>query len=311
LSVAAAAQLLLAIFTADILPIFLIAGAGYVLARRTTLDVRTIARVIFNTLAPCMVFILIVDSTVPILEFGRMALFTILVPGTSGVIAFLTAKALRLDRPATIGFVLVVTFSNNGNYGLPVILFAFGREALTMAAVYFVTSAISLYTIGVFLAASGRRTVRQALVGVTRVPTIYGVLLAIVILAVGFTVPTGIRRPVQLLADASLPTMILVLGMQLERATRPDRPGVVAAAVGLSLFVTPLMAIALAYALGLRGPAFQAGVIEASMPAAVVTTIIALEFEVAPSFVTSVVFLSTVLSPFTLTALIAWLQRTG
>ena len=306
-----AVQTLLAIFTADILPIFLIAGAGYVLARRTTVDVRSIARVIFNVLAPCMVFILIVDSTVPILEFGRMALFTILVTGTSGVIAFLTAKALQLDRPATIGFVLVVTFSNNGNYGLPVILFAFGREALTMAAVYFVTSAISLYTIGVFLAASGRRSVRQALVGVTRVPTIYGVLLAIVILAVGFTVPTGIRRPVQLLADASLPTMILVLGMQLERATRPQRPAAVFAAASLSLFVTPLVAIALAYGLGLRGPAFQAGVIEASMPAAVVTTIIALEFEVAPSFVTSVVFLSTVLSPFTLTALIAWLQRAG
>jgi hypothetical protein len=44
------------------------------------------------------------------------------------------------------------------------------------------------------------------------------------------------------------------------------------------------------------------------MPAAVVTTIVALEFEVAPSFVTSVVFVSTLLSPLTLTAVIAWLQ---
>ena len=40
-----------------------------------------------------------------------------------------------------------------------------------------------------------------------------------------------------------------------------------------------------------------------------VTTILALEYEVAPSFVTSVVVASTALSPFTLTFLIAWLQR--
>ena len=44
------------------------------------------------------------------------------------------------------------------------------------------------------------------------------------------------------------------------------------------------------------------------MPAAVATTILALEFDIAPSFVTSTVFLSTLLSPFTLTALIAYLS---
>jgi hypothetical protein len=310
-SFASAVQTLLAIFTADILPIFVIAGCGFLIARHSTLDVRTIARVVFNVLAPCMVFSLIVGSTVPIFEFGRMALFAILVTSTAGVVSFLAAKALGLDRPSLIGFVLVVTFSNNGNYGLPVVLFAFGREALTMAAVYFVTSAIMMYTVGVFLAASGRRSVRQALIGVIRVPTIYGVLMAVVVLALGITIPTGIMRPVSLLSDASLPMMMLVLGMQLERATRPERPAAVATAAALSLFVTPLVAIALAFALRLTGPAFQAGVIEASMPAAVVTTIIALEFEVAPSFVTSVVFVSTLLSPFTLTALIAWLQQSG
>ena len=36
---------------------------------------------------------------------------------------------------------LVVVCSNSGNYGLPVALLAFGREALTFASVYFVSSA--------------------------------------------------------------------------------------------------------------------------------------------------------------------------
>jgi len=58
----------------------------------------------------------------------------------------------------------------------------------------------------------------------------------------------------------------------------------------------------------LSGPAFQAGIVQASMPTAVVTTVLALEFDVDPAFVTSVVVASTAISPLTLTLLIAYLQ---
>jgi predicted permease len=44
------------------------------------------------------------------------------------------------------------------------------------------------------------------------------------------------------------------------------------------------------------------------MPVAVITTILALEFELAPEFVTSAVFISTLASPLTLTPLIAYLS---
>jgi len=56
------------------------------------------------------------------------------------------------------------------------------------------------------------------------------------------------------------------------------------------------------------GSARQASVILASMPVAVITTILALEFDVAPAFVTSAVFLSTIFSPLTLTPLLAYLR---
>src|SRR6185503_4351587 len=100
----------------------------------------------------------------------------------------------------------------------------------------------------------------------------------------------------------------LVLGMQLERATVPERPASVGAAVGLSLLAAPLVAIGLTALLGLTGTARQAGVVLASMPVAVITTILAVEFDVAPAFVTNAVFLSTLLSPLTLTPLIAYLR---
>ena len=115
-------------------------------------------------------------------------------------------------------------------------------------------------------------------------------------------------RPVSLLSDAALPLMILVLGMQLERAVWPPRPGIVLWAVGISLLIAPFVALGLASVLSITGPARQAAVILSSMPVAVITTILALEFELAPEFVTSAVFVSTIASPLTLAPLIAYLR---
>jgi predicted permease len=90
---------------------------------------------------------------------------------------------------------------------------------------------------------------------------------------------------------------------------RPKHPAAVAVAVALSLAVSPLVGVGLAILLGLSGPARQAAILLASMPAAVVTTVLALEFDLDPNFATSVVFVSTVLSPFSLVLIIAYLQR--
>jgi predicted permease len=301
-------SLLISIFASDILPIFVIAAVGFLLARKLQASVKTLSHVVFYALVPCLGFRLLVTSKMTGPQVGRMTLMAVLVTASMGILARVVAIPFRLSRSELSAFLLVVMFSNGGNYGLPVVLFAFGNEALSHATVYFVTSSILTYTVGVFLAAAGRRNLRQALTGIIRIPAIYSVTAALIIIAVGATVPMSLMRPIGLLSDAALPTMVLVLGMQLEGAKMPERPSVVGVAVVLSLIVAPVVALGLTSVLGLSGPARQAGVILASMPVAVVTTILALEFEIAPSFVTSAVFVSTLLSPLTLTPLIAFLS---
>jgi predicted permease len=301
-------NVLLAIFASDILPVFVIAAIGFLMARFLAASVKTLAHIVFYALIPCLVFNLLVTSRITGAQFGRMAAMSAGALAAMGLIGRLAAIPLRLSRPELSAFLLVVMFSNTGNYGLPVVLFAFGQEALSYATIFFVTGSVLTYTVGVLLAATGRRSLRTAVAGVLKVPAIYAVGAAAVILAGGFQLPLALMRPIGMLSDASLPMMVLVLGMQLERASMPDRPAVVAVAVVLSLCVAPFVALALASALGVAGAARQAGVVLSSTPVAVVTTILALEFDIAPSFVTSAVFVSTLLSPFTLTPLIAYLR---
>ena len=302
-------SLVLSIFAQDILPIFLVAAVGYLLAERVAADVRTLSTVAFNALSPCLVFDQLVSAQITRGEFTRMAAFCVLLTLTMGAVARLAAIPLRLNRPTLSSFLLVVMFSNSGNYALPVVLFAFGRDALAYASVYYVASAIVLYTVGVFVAASGHGNVGRALAGIVRVPAVYAVAAAALILTTHTSVPPAVMRPITLLSDAAIPVMLLILGMQLERAAMPERPAVVGVAVGLSLFIAPVIGVGLTMLLGLSGAARQVAILSASMPAAVITTVLALEFNLDPGFATSAVFLSTVLSPFTLVLLIAYLQR--
>jgi predicted permease len=299
---------LLSVFLSDLLPIFVIAGAGYALARWLKVSATTVTHVVFYALLPCFSYRLLTTSAATGREFGQIVLLAVLVMLAMAALGALVAFAIGLDRAQMSAFLLVVMFSNGGNYGLPVVSFAFGETALTYGTVFFLTGSVLMNTLGAFLAAAGRRSIRQALMSVLKIPAIYAILAAVLTLASGVTPPTAVLRPVSMLADAALPLMILVLGMQLERTTVPRRPALVAAAVCLSLVAAPLVALGLTSWLDVHGAARQAVVVLSSMPVAVVTAILALEFDNFPDFVTSAVFLSTVLSPLTLTPLIAYLQ---
>jgi malate permease and related proteins len=301
-------QLLLTILAEDLLPIFVVAAVGFVLAQQLRVDVRTVSRVTFNALSPCFVFSQLVTSRLSAAEFGGIMAFTMLLVIAIGLLGRLVAVPFRLDRPTLAAFLIVVMFSNAGNYGLSVALFAFGPEVLARATVYFVASAMLMYTVGPVLASAGRMGLGGALRGMLRVPAVWGLSAASVCMLTGVTLPVGVMRPIDLLGSAAIPVMLLVLGMQFEKGAWPERPGLVAAASALTLIGTPLIGAGLASLLGLHGIARQAVLVEAGMPSAVITTIIALEFDVAPSFVTSVVVVTTLLSPVTVTLIIALLK---
>jgi predicted permease len=298
---------LLSILFSDVVPIFAIAAIGYVLERRISGSAKVLASLTFNVLSPSLIFVQLVTSSMSGADAGRMAAFCVLVTSIMGLVAHLAAKPLGLQGKTRTSFLLTVMFSNSGNYALPVILFAFGREALSFASVYFVTSAVVVYTVGVLIAAHDGGALTRALSNLLKVPAIYALAAALAIIVAKITVPVAVMRPIGMLGDAAIPMMLLGLGVQLRRATFPARPAPVLTATALSLLVAPVIGTALTVMLGLAGIARDTAIVVSAMPAAVVTTVLAMEFDLDSSFVTNVVFVSTLLSPLTLVFLIAWL----
>ena len=295
-----------AILYNNIVPIFIAIGLGYILERRLRIEIKSVSRTIFYVLSPCLVFSSLVQSTVSGGEFGRIASFEILVTLGMALIAWGVTRALRFDRAMESAFLLVTLSVNAGNFGLSVNLLAFGEEALARAIIYFVVSSLLTSTAGVYLASRGKARAFDAFLNVFKVPIVYAVLLAILIKLVNLNV-TGspVFKAVDMVGKGAVPLMLLLLGMQLAKTPLAQGMRIAGLAAFIRLAVTPVIALLLADWLSLAGPTLQACVVEASMPAAVTTTVLAIEFDAKQEFVTSVVFLSTLASPITLTPLIA------
>jgi predicted permease len=220
---------------------------------------------------------------------------------------FLLGKLLKLNRKMLAAVVLVTMSMNAGNFGLSLNLFAFGEAGLAQASIFFVTTALLTYSIGVMVASMGTASIKQSLLKMLTVPAIYAVILALIFMAMDWHLPLVVERTTSTLGDAAIPAMLILLGLQLQANQRSQHIPALVLANGMRLVGGAVFGLGLGILFGLQGAAFQAGVIEAATPTAVLSTVLSTEFDTEPAFVTSVVFTTTLLSPLTLTPLLAYL----
>lgn len=297
------------VFVNNLLPVLLCAATGFVLGRTIRPDIKTASKLAFHVFSPCLVFVSLVEAAISGGEFVSLAAFTFAVTIVVGGLAGLFGFVMRAERHILVSLVIASMFVNSGNYGLAAAKFAFGEQALARAMVCFVFSAVIVYTLGILIASMGKLTALQALRQLARVPAIYALAAAGIVRFSGLHLPLFVDRSVSLLADASIPIMLVILGLQIaETRTWPrDRLKLIGGAAFLQLCITPLVALLTAHAMGLTGVARQAAVLQSSMPAAVVTTVLAVQYDLDSSLISGVVVITTLLSPLTLTPLIAYL----
>jgi predicted permease len=298
---------LLAIFAQNLLPVFLVMGTGVLLGVTVRPNVVAVSRTTFYALTPCLIFSGLVNTPLSGAEAGQVALFAALSTLAAAAAAWVVATLLgwrSRDRRALLLPVLVI---NTGNFGLSVVLFAFGPDAQARAMLYFVTTAVMAASLGVAVAAGGG-SLRQVLANLVRIPLLYAATAALVLSAVPqLEVPALLMRPIELLGRAAVPMMLLILGLQLARSVDSLRQsiGSILLASVLRLVVAPLLALPVAWLTGLDGLTFQACMLEAGMPSGVTSTVLSLEYDLAPEIVTGTVFFSTLCSAFTLSVLIS------
>ncbi|MEF3274034.1 MAG: AEC family transporter [Chloroflexus sp.] len=299
-----------------LLPIAVVATAGFALRRALPLDLVTLNRVMIYGLSPALIFVALVRADLRDPNAGRMLFFAVGVLVLMALTVWISALLLRLRGKEVTALLLTSMFMNSGNYGLPASRFAFGETGFTLGVFYFIMQSIMAQTLGVAVSAAGaasgtRHSWRQVLDRLLHMPQLYAIAGALALRGLGFDPDqaTGIAHSlftgVALLSEAALPVMLLILGVQLGVGVPIVQPTLVAFATAIRLIVSPILAFGLARLLGMDGVALGVGVMMAGMPTAVNTTILAIEFDTQPQLVVSTVVVSSCVSLVTLSILLS------
>jgi predicted permease len=296
-------------FVHVILPVLLIVAIGYAVGRLRPVDLPSITTLAVTVLVPGIVFDSLARAALPRDVFGRLALHVIVQLVCIGVLGVVVGHAFRWDRASRGALLLATLFSNSGNMGLPLALFAYGQPGLALAGGWFAVQAVSLHTFGVWIAARARAGSRAALRHLVRLPIFYAVLGGVLVNLTGWSLPAPIAKVSQVLANGSLAVLLLLLGLQLS-ALRPRAEAVGASvATVIRLLVAPPIAWVTGHFIGLEGMPLAVAVIQASTPAAVTAALWAAEFDARPGLVSATVVVSTLVSVATLTTLLAVLTH--
>jgi predicted permease len=306
------------VFVSAVLPVLSIAAVGYLLRLVRPVDVESLNGVTLYVFLPALAAHSLLSSRLA----GDLLRLVVAIVGFS-VVVFGAALAVGLavgeSGSRLSALLFVATLPNVGNFGIPVSTFAFGAVGGTVAVVFTVTQSVLTYTAGVYVAARGTGTAWRSRVGeVLRLPLVYVVVLAVAIRAAGLVPPAGgtAMRTLELVGNASIPTFLLVLGIQLAETEPAAALRETALALGLRFLLAPAVGLGVALLVGFGEPAVaRTFVLLTAAPAAVTPLVLLIEFAddpgrspTAPEYHGTAVFVSTLLSVPVVTGLILLLR---
>lgn len=293
------------IFINVITPVFSLVLIGYLAGPRLGLSARTLTRYAYFILIPCFIFNVISTAEVAAEVATQMVIYIFVVHVACALLGFGVAWFLRRPKQMVSAYVLIAVFGNVGNFGLPLIEFRLGEAARVPATIYFLVIVALAFIIGVMAANWNTGSSAKAVLEVFKTPALIAMVPAFFFNWGEIAPPLFLARISGLLGAAMIPTMLVTLGIQLSDVHQIRiTPDVVIASL-IRLAGGPALAFGLVGLFGLSGLERGAGILQASMPTAILASIIALEYELIPDFVTTTVLFSTVLSLITLTTVLA------
>lgn len=269
-----------------VFPIFAVVACGWLYARyrstRGGIDMAFANELNMDVFVPALVVSAMVTRSFEPASYQWLAFGAVLVMFGSGALAWVLARLLG-EAPKT--FVPPVMFVNAGNMGLPLMVLAFGEDALPAAVVLFFVENFLHYTLGTWLLDHHAR-----LWTLWKNPVIAASMVGIGLSLAKIELWQPLYLAIRLLGEVAVPLLLFSLGVRLAVSSLTDlRVGVIGA------IATPLIGMLLAAlaisALGLSGRDADMLLIFGALPPAVLNFVFAERYKQEPAKVASMVML--------------------
>ena len=280
-------------------PVLACSAIGYFWARQGyAFDAEFIARLVLNVAAPCLMLATLSTVELDFEAFQRSAQACVLIALMMAALGYwlppLLGDSVRVYLPSFV-------FPNVGNMGLPVCMLAFGDEGLALALAFFMVLSVAHFPVGTLMA-GGRAA--GGVAAIVRMPILYAVLLAVLLLWQDWRLPAPVLNATQLIGGMAIPLMLIALGVSLQRLqVRHWKKALIYSLARIAGGLA--VGLLVCWLLGLDGVERGVVLLQSSMPVAVFNYLFAERFQRQPEAVAGVVVMSTVLS-FISVPLLLW-----
>ncbi|MBB1488790.1 AEC family transporter [Oceanospirillum sp. D5] len=287
-----AEKLLLTVF-----PLFAVVAAGALYGRWKQTDISIANRMNMDVFVPALVFSVLADKSFDLLAYQDLALAAGLIVLGSGLVLL---PLISLTGWSLKTFIPPMMFNNTGNMGIPLIVLAFGEEALPAAVIVFIVEMLLHFSVGLYILDH-----RTRLSAMLKMPVVQATILGFAFSFMNWSLPEALAIPMDMLGQISIPLMLFTLGVRLLSVDLSDwRIGLAGA------ILCPLSGLLVAWLAGFiwsfDSQQWAILLVFSALPPAVLNYMVAEQYNQEPARVASIVLLGNFASILTLPVVLAW-----
>lgn len=299
--------------------IFLIIIPGIIVGKKgliTEEQTEGLSFVVVNITFPCLMIDALqveFDSHV-IIDIGLITAIWIAVFVFAIVMAIIIRKIPKVRKDQSYLIAFMICFGNTGFMGLPIVNVIYGKEGLFNASLIEFANALLMFTVGIMFiqasAAEFRHSSDNSNSGKYKMnlkglltPAFIGLMIGIMLFLCSIDLPGFIGNAVSIVGSATTPLSMLVIGLLFSRMTIKEIMGdyVMYIVSFIKLLIMP--GLALLFFLIIQGELTllaKVVILELAMPAAMCTSIFAVQYRADAAYSIKGVMVTTVLSIVTL-----------
>nr|WP_306667899.1 AEC family transporter [Oceanospirillum sediminis] len=280
-----------------VFPLFAVVAAGALYGRWKQTDISIANRMNMDVFVPALVFSVLADKSFDLLAYQDLALAAGLIVLGSGLVLL---PLISLTGWSLKTFIPPMMFNNTGNMGIPLIVLAFGEEALPAAVIVFIVEMLLHFSVGLYILDH-----RTRLSAMLKMPVVQATILGFAFSFMNWSLPEALAIPMDMLGQISIPLMLFTLGVRLLSVDLSDwRIGLAGA------ILCPLSGLLVAWLAGFiwsfDSQQWAILLVFSALPPAVLNYMVAEQYNQEPARVASIVLLGNFASILTLPVVLAW-----
>ena len=258
---------------------------GYMYGRWRKPDMSVVNKLCMELLVPILIFSVLAGKNIQLEEYVTLAFGVACIISGCGLITWLLCLLFKIESKT---FVPPMMFTNTGNLAFPLVLLAFGQQAMPAIVVVFIVSQFLHFSLGFYILDREAKIINPI-----SAPTVLATMVGITVALTPVEVNETILVPLDFLANTGVTLVLFALGIRMNSVSTRDLKIAVLGAIWCPM-VSLMIAFLLKPLLDLNPVQWSVFLLFAALPPAVLCFMLAEQYKQEPTRVASIVLIGNI-----------------